>query len=144
VLQFRAHSYGPEEKIVTDQDLQDQQDELQAPAQKKKREPHPRLSPQNAWWRDFIEILLLIVTIYTLVNLATARAVVEGKSMEPSFYTGQLVIVNRFAYYSSAGRFHQTHCRATQRDSTDQGRPRLRKRHLARGTLYRAVLYGRL
>ncbi len=59
----------------------------------------PSLLSRNAFWRDVIEILLLIITIYTLVNLATARAVVEGASMQPNFYTGQLVIVNRFAYY---------------------------------------------
>ncbi len=64
------------------------------------KEPHhPGLSRHHALWRDVVEIVLLIVTIYTLVNLATARAVVEGQSMQPNFYTGQLVIVNRFAYY---------------------------------------------
>ncbi len=63
------------------------------------RTDRPSLLSRNALWRDVIEILLLIVTIYTLVNLATARAVVEGASMQPNFYTGQLVIVNRFAYY---------------------------------------------
>lgn len=62
-------------------------------------EARPSLLSRNTFWRDVIEILLLIVTIYTLVNLATARAVVEGASMQPNFYTGQLVIVNRFAYY---------------------------------------------
>jgi signal peptidase I len=86
--------YLPELKIVTDQ-VQDQAQEEAAPTRKNR----PRLSPHNAWWRDFVEILLLILTIYTLVNLATARAVVEGRSMEPNFYTGQLVIVNRFVYY---------------------------------------------
>ncbi len=67
--------------------------------EKPKHADRPGLSPHSGWWRDIVEIVLLIVTIYTLVNLATARAVVEGKSMEPNFYTGQLVIVNRFAYY---------------------------------------------
>jgi signal peptidase I len=59
----------------------------------------PGLTRHRAIWRDVFEIVLLVVTIYTLVNLATARAVVEGQSMQPNFYTGQLVIVNRFAYY---------------------------------------------
>jgi signal peptidase I len=59
----------------------------------------PGLSPRNTLWRDVIEIVFLIVIIYTLVNLSTARAVVEGSSMQPNFETGQLVIVNRFAYY---------------------------------------------
>jgi signal peptidase I len=64
-------------------------------------EKRPVLVSRNTLWRDVIEILLLIITIYSLVNLATARAVVEGASMQPNFYTGQLVIVNRFAYYFS-------------------------------------------
>lgn len=50
-------------------------------------------------WRDVLEMVVLIVVIYTLVNLTTARALVLGASMQPNFYTGQLIIVNRFAYY---------------------------------------------
>jgi signal peptidase I len=42
---------------------------------------------------------MLVIVIYTLVNLTTARAIVEGPSMQPNFYTGQLVVINRFAYY---------------------------------------------
>jgi signal peptidase I len=61
----------------------------------------PGLSPHRGWWRDVLEVVALIVIIYTLVNLSTARAIVEGPSMQPNFYTGQLVIVNRFAYYFS-------------------------------------------
>jgi signal peptidase I len=61
----------------------------------------PGLSPRRGWWRDIMEVVALIVIIYTLVNLSTARAIVEGPSMQPNFYTGQLVIVNRFAYYFS-------------------------------------------
>src|SRR5437773_1485427 len=61
----------------------------------------PGLRPRRGWWRDVLEIVALIVIIYTLVNLSTARAIVEGPSMQPNFYTGQLVIVNRFAYYFS-------------------------------------------
>jgi signal peptidase I len=56
---------------------------------------------RRGWWRDVLEIVALVMIIYTLVNLSTARAVVEGPSMQPNFYTGQLVIVNRFAYYFS-------------------------------------------
>lgn len=59
----------------------------------------PRLASRNALWRDALEILVLIVTIYTLVNLATARAIVEGDSMQPNFHPKQLIIVNRFVYY---------------------------------------------
>jgi signal peptidase I len=59
----------------------------------------PSLSARSVLWRDVVEIALLIAVIYTFVNLATARAVVEGASMRPNFDTGQLVIVNRFAYF---------------------------------------------
>ncbi len=69
--------------------------------EKPKRNARPGLSPRRGWWRDVLEIVALIVIIYTLVNLSTARAIVEGPSMQPNFYTGQLVIVNRFAYYFS-------------------------------------------
>ncbi|MCC7208268.1 MAG: signal peptidase I [Anaerolineae bacterium] len=59
----------------------------------------PLILSRNAVWRDVVEVGLLIMVIYTLVNLATARAVVEGTSMEPGLETGQLVIVNRSAYF---------------------------------------------
>jgi signal peptidase I len=59
----------------------------------------PRIVSRRRLRRDIVETLLLVVVIYTLVNLTTARAVVEGPSMQPNFYTGQLVVINRFAYY---------------------------------------------
>jgi signal peptidase I len=59
----------------------------------------PRLSSRHVLWRELIEIALLIVIIYTFVNLTTVRAIVDGPSMQPNFYTGQLIIVSRFVYY---------------------------------------------
>jgi len=44
------------------------------------------------------ETVLLIALIYTLVNLACARFVVEGPSMQPNFHTGQYIIVSRVNY----------------------------------------------
>jgi signal peptidase I len=68
-----------------------------------KPEPAPTRRPglfsRSALWRDAAEIVVLVATIYTFVNLTTARAVVEGASMQPNFDTGQLVIVNRFVYF---------------------------------------------
>jgi signal peptidase I len=61
----------------------------------------PRLGSNRRLIKDILEVLFLVLTIYTGVNLATARAIVEGRSMEPNFATGQLVIVNRFAYFFS-------------------------------------------
>jgi signal peptidase I len=59
----------------------------------------PRVSSRHALRRELLEIALLVVTIYTFVNLSTVRAIVEGPSMQPNFYTGQLIIVSRFIYY---------------------------------------------
>ena len=61
----------------------------------------PKLRSGRTLRRDVIETVVLIVLVYTLVNLSTVRAIVYGPSMQPNFYTGQLVIVNRFAYYFS-------------------------------------------
>ncbi|MBE2196170.1 MAG: signal peptidase I [Anaerolinea sp.] len=62
----------------------------------------PRLRAHRRLVRDVIEIVLLIVITYTPINLMTARAVVEGPSMKPNFETGDLVIVNRSAYFFGA------------------------------------------
>src|SRR5579859_4423954 len=59
----------------------------------------PRLTSGRKLRRDIIETVLLVIVIYTLVNLTTARAIVEGPSMQPNFYTGQLLIVNLFSYF---------------------------------------------
>ncbi|MHB8629297.1 MAG: signal peptidase I [Aggregatilineales bacterium] len=59
----------------------------------------PRLRMRLAPFRELLEFGLLLVGIYTLVNLTTARAIVEGQSMQPNFYTDQLIVVNRLAYY---------------------------------------------
>lgn len=50
------------------------------------------------WWRDILDRLLLIIAIYTLINLATIRFVVDGPSMEPTFTTGQFLVVSRLNY----------------------------------------------
>jgi len=59
----------------------------------------PRLRTGRRLIRDVIEVVLLVLLTYTPINLMTARAIVEGPSMQPTFYTGQLVIVNRSAYF---------------------------------------------
>src|SRR5258708_29633986 len=63
------------------------------------RADRPRLTSGRKLRRDIIETVLLVIVIYTLVNLTTARAIVEGPSMQPNFYTVQLVVINVFAYY---------------------------------------------
>lgn len=74
-------------------------EQAQADQEAPRRVKRPAVWSRNALWRDVVDVGLLIVIIYTLVNLATARAVVEGTSMQPGLETGQLVIVNRSAYF---------------------------------------------
>ena len=62
---------------------------------------HPTLSSRRTLWREIREIVLLVAAIYTFVNLSTVRAIVDGPSMQPNFYTGQLIIVSRFRYFFS-------------------------------------------
>lgn len=57
----------------------------------------PRLSQRNAWV-DLIETVVLIVVVYTLVNLATIRFFIDGPSMQPTFEPGQFVLVSRVHY----------------------------------------------
>lgn len=49
--------------------------------------------------REVIETLLLAAAIYLVVNVTTARRVVEGPSMEPTLHSGQFLLVNRLAYH---------------------------------------------
>jgi signal peptidase I len=60
--------------------------------------PRPQLLDRRSFLREIVETLLLIVAIYTLVNLATSRYVVEGQSMLPNFEGNEYLIVNRFEY----------------------------------------------
>jgi signal peptidase I len=60
--------------------------------------PRPRLTRRSGIVREVVETLLLVVAIYALVNLSTARFVVEGRSMEPNFHSDEFVIVSRLAY----------------------------------------------
>lgn len=59
--------------------------------------PRPRLK-RRRWLREIAETLLIFVVVYVLVNLLTARFIVDGSSMAPRFATGQYVLVNRMAY----------------------------------------------
>ncbi len=59
----------------------------------------PSLISRRRLRRDILEMVVLIVVVYTLVNLSTVRASLEGPSMQPNFYAGQVIVVNRFAYY---------------------------------------------
>ena len=48
--------------------------------------------------REIGETIVLVALVYTFVNLATARFVVDGPSMQPNFATGQFIVVSRVNY----------------------------------------------
>jgi signal peptidase I len=48
--------------------------------------------------REVVEMVILIIAIYSLVNMASMRYIIDGPSMEPNFYTGQFIIVSRLNY----------------------------------------------
>lgn len=58
----------------------------------------PTLTDRRGFLREALETILLIAAIYTLVNLATSRYVVEGHSMLPTFHGDEYLIVNRMGY----------------------------------------------
>ncbi|KAB2852615.1 MAG: signal peptidase I, partial [Anaerolineae bacterium] len=60
--------------------------------------PRPKITRRQGVMREITETLLLVIAIYALVNLSTARFVVEGRSMEPNFHSDEFVIVSRLAY----------------------------------------------
>ncbi len=60
--------------------------------------PLPRLR-RHTMLHEIIETVLLVIAIYTLVNLLTERRIVEGASMQPNFETGEWLIVDRVSYF---------------------------------------------
>jgi signal peptidase I len=47
---------------------------------------------------EFIETLLIAAILFVVINIITARVVVESVSMQPNLHEGELVIVNKLAY----------------------------------------------
>lgn len=60
---------------------------------------HKLLQRQRSYLVELLEALLVVIGVYLLVNLFTARFVVEGQSMQPQFETGQFLIVDRTRYF---------------------------------------------
>jgi len=48
--------------------------------------------------REIIQTAAFVVAMVALVNLSTARAVVDGPSMEPTLHTGQFLLISRLHY----------------------------------------------
>ncbi len=62
-----------------------------------KEKLRPLLNLRSGWF-ELLERIILVIAIYTLVNLATIRFIVDGASMYPTFETGQYLIINRLNY----------------------------------------------
>jgi signal peptidase I len=64
------------------------------------RPARPRLSLHSPLrpLREIVDTIVWIALLFTLVNLATARYVVEGISMAPNFETGEYILVSRISY----------------------------------------------
>ncbi|MDX2161053.1 MAG: signal peptidase I [bacterium] len=52
--------------------------------------------------RNILETFVTVLVMYTLVNLVTARFVVDGESMAPNLATGQFILVSRVHYLLGA------------------------------------------
>lgn len=60
--------------------------------------PQLRSSGFGRLLRDILETIVFVAVVFTFVNLASARFVVDGDSMQPNFATGQYVVVSRLNY----------------------------------------------
>ncbi len=76
------------------------QHQLTNPAAVALTQPRPNLRRRGVvrFLREAAETLGLVVTLYALVNLASARFIVEGDSMQPNFATGQFLLISRANY----------------------------------------------
>ena len=59
--------------------------------------PRPRLR-RPGWLREVLDTVILVAAIFALVNLISARYIVEGSSMEPNFHEGQILYISRLNY----------------------------------------------
>ncbi len=59
----------------------------------------PTHPPAKTFWREVLETVLLTIMIFFLVKGLVANFRIQGSSMEPSFHTNQLVLVNKASYF---------------------------------------------
>jgi signal peptidase I len=49
-------------------------------------------------FRKILELVVIAVIAYAVIHFTTARVIVDGPSMEPTVYSGQLLLVSRVHY----------------------------------------------
>ncbi len=59
--------------------------------------PQPTLQ-RRGFGREILDLIVLILAIYALVNLVSVRFIVQGPSMQPTFQDGNFLIVSRVNY----------------------------------------------
>lgn len=59
--------------------------------------PRPNLKFPG-FLREILDTLVFVVAVFVLVEMATPRFLVEGRSMQPNFADGQRLIVSRLSY----------------------------------------------
>lgn len=62
-------------------------------------EPAKPTPAYKSFWREVLETVLLTILIFFMVKSLIANFRILGSSMEPNFHTGQLVLVNKAAYF---------------------------------------------
>lgn len=65
----------------------------------------PRLH-RPGWLHEIVDTAALIIAVFALVNLSSARYMVEGKSMFPNFDDYQVLYVSRLNYMLAAPERH--------------------------------------
>lgn len=63
----------------------------------------PRLRRKGLLY-EAVQTALFVVAMVALVNLSTARAIVDGPSMEPTLFTNQFLLISRLHYLT--GEIH--------------------------------------
>lgn len=54
---------------------------------------------RKSFWREVLETVILTILIFFLVKSMVQNFRIQGSSMEPSFHTNQLLLVNKAAYF---------------------------------------------
>ena len=49
--------------------------------------------------REIIDMLVFAIAVFTLFELAMPRSIVDGRSMEPNFVSGQRLVISRVHYW---------------------------------------------